>query len=279
MVGSTGITIANVGVRALRLSSSRSAAHAGGLPGGPMRVMILLYGLFAYLVFLASVVYAIGFVANVGVPKGIDDGNATGVGAALLVDLALLSLFAVQHSVMARRGFKRWWTRIVPRPAERSTYVLLTSVILFLIFWQWRPIPGDVWTFEHPLTRGVMWAIYALGWSCVLLSTFLIDHWDLFGTRQVWLHFRGREYTHPEFKEVSLYRHVRHPLLLGFTIAFWATPDMTWGHLLFAVTTTAYMIAAVRLEERDLLHFHGDRYRDYQQRVPMMIPTGSRERR
>jgi protein-S-isoprenylcysteine O-methyltransferase Ste14 len=239
-----------------------------------MGLLALFYGVVSYVLFLASFLYAVGFFANAGVPKGIDDGVTGAPGVAVVVNLALLSIFAIQHSVMARPGFKEKWTRIVPRSVERSTYVLLTSLILFLIYWQWRPFPGTVWRIENPAGEAALWALYALGWLIVLVSTFLIDHFDLFGLRQVWLRFRNREYTRLKFTETSLYKYVRHPILLGFVIAFWATPHMTRGHLLFAAVTTAYVLLAIQLEERDLVYFHGDRYREYRKRVPMILPLG-----
>jgi protein-S-isoprenylcysteine O-methyltransferase Ste14 len=241
-----------------------------------MGFLTLLYGAISYLLFLASFLYAIGFFANAIVPKGIDSGAAASPGIGLAINLGLLSIFAIQHSVMARPEFKAKWTKIVPPSAERSTYVLLTSLILFLIYWQWRPFPGTVWQVESSVGQAVLWGVYAFGWLIVLVSTFLIDHFDLFGLRQVWLRFRNREYTHLNFQESSLYRYVRHPILLGFIIAFWATPHMTRGHLLFAAVTTAYVFVAVRLEERDLVAFHGDRYREYRKRVPMILPFGGK---
>jgi protein-S-isoprenylcysteine O-methyltransferase Ste14 len=241
-----------------------------------MGFIALLYGILSYLLFHASFLYAVGFFSDTIVPKGINDGLTGSPGTALAINLGLLSIFAVQHSVMARPGFKAIWTRIVPQSVERSTYVLLTNLILFLIFWQWRPFPGTVWQVENAAGAALIWAVYALGWLTVVVSTFLIDHFDLFGLRQVWLRFRNREYTHLEFQESSLYRHVRHPILLGFMIAFWATPHMTWGHLLFACVTTAYMLVAIRFEERDLVAFHGDRYRAYRKRVPMILPFGGK---
>jgi protein-S-isoprenylcysteine O-methyltransferase Ste14 len=236
------------------------------------RVVILLYGLLCYLVFFATFLYAVGFVSGVLVPKGIDDGPMIAPSAALLIDLALLGLFAVQHSGMARSGFKRWLTRMLPQAAERSTYVLLSSVALIALFWLWRPLPGAAWHVDDPAARVALYALAALGWLIVLTGTFMINHFDLFGLRQVWLNLRSREYTSPPFRVTMLYRIVRHPLMLGFLIAFWATPDMTSAHLLFAVATTGYILLALKLEERDLIAAHGDAYREYRRRVPMLLP-------
>lgn len=236
------------------------------------RWLILLYGVVAYVVFLASLLYAVGFVGGFVVPKTLDSGPVTDTTKAILINLALLSLFAIQHSVMARPFFKRWWTRIIPPPAERSTYVLATSLILFLMFWQWRPLPDTVWSVTQPVISATLWAIFGFGWFIVLISTFLIDHFDLFGLRQVYLHFTGQAYTPISFQTPSLYRYVRHPLIVGFLIAFWATPEMTRGHLLFAAVVTAYILVALRLEERDLLAYHGETYSRYQRQVRMLMP-------
>jgi protein-S-isoprenylcysteine O-methyltransferase Ste14 len=237
-----------------------------------MGALAFAYGLICYVVFLVSFLYAIGFVGNFLTPTGIDMGSAEPVGRAVPVNVALLSLFAIQHSVMARIGFKRWWTRIVPASIERSTYVLLTSLILLIIFWKWQPIPELVWSISNPTARMFLHGVTAIGWGTVLVSTFLIDHFDLFGLRQVMLRLRGQPYTPLLFRATSLYRHVRHPLLLGFVIAFWSTPDMSWGHLLFAAATTGYMLIGIQLEERDLCEMHGDSYRRYRSRVPMIFP-------
>lgn len=240
-----------------------------------LRGLAFLYGLVCYLVFLGSFLYAIGFVGDFLVPKTIDSGMTTSTGAALVIDVLLLGLFAVQHSVMARKGFKDWWTKIVPRPVERSTYVLFTSLVLILLYWQWRPLDTIIWSVEEGWAWGLLWAIFWLGWLLVLFSTFLIDHFDLFGLRQVWVYLNGEEYEPPSFQTPGPYKYVRHPLLLGFLLAFWAIPVMSLGHLLFAVLTTVYTFLGIALEERDLVKQFGDTYRQYRRRTPMLIPWTS----
>jgi protein-S-isoprenylcysteine O-methyltransferase Ste14 len=236
------------------------------------RILAVAYGVASYLLFLASFLYAVGFVGDLLVPKSIDSGPTDAPPASLLVDTLLLLLFAVPHSVMARPAFKRWWTRFVPLPVERSTYVLVSSLTLGFLFWQWRPIPPVLWQVANPVGRWLVHAVFGCGWAIVLVSTFLIDHFDLFGLRQVYLFASRREYTPPAFKTSGLYRFVRHPIMAGFLLAFWATPWMTVGHLLFAVATTAYILIALRLEERDLVAFHGETYRVYQRHAGMLLP-------
>ena len=241
------------------------------------RFLALLYGAACYSIFLATFLYAIAFVAGIGVPKHIDNGAPAPFLTALGIDLALLGLFAVQHSGMARPAFKRWWTQFVPAPIERSSYVLASSLVLALLLWQWRPLPPLIWNVENGFARVALYALSALGWLLLLSSTFLINHFDLFGLRQVWLHARQRQAMDEPFVTRAFYRIVRHPLMLGFLIAFWATPTMSLGHLLFALMTTAYIVIAVKfLEERDLIALYGDTYRDYQRRVPMLLPWTKR---
>ncbi len=240
------------------------------------RILILIYGIVTYVLFLGSFLYAVAFVGNFLVPRTIDTGPGAQTSTALAINVALLSLFAVQHSVMARPFFKRWWTTIIPPAAERSTYVLATSLILFLLFWQWRPIPAPVWSVTSPPLRAVLWGLFGLGWLIVLVSTFLINHFDLFGLRQVVLYFLGRPLTSIPFKAPWLYRFVRHPIMSGFLIAFWATPTMSQGHLLFAAVVTAYVLVALQFEEHDLRTFYGEAYLNYQKAVPMLLPLRRR---
>jgi len=236
------------------------------------RILAFLYGVISYLVFLGSFLYAIGFVGNIVVPKSIDSGIPGPFVPSLIIDAALLGLFAIQHSVMARPGFKRRWTKFIPEPIERSTYVLFSSLLLILMFWQWRPILSVVWNVTNPFGSLVLTAVFWAGWLLVLASTFVINHFDLFGLRQVYLFLKGKQYTSLVFRKRLFYKLVRHPLLLGFMIAFWATPKMSLGHLVFAIATTAYMLIAIQLEERDLANIHGESYREYQREVSMLIP-------
>lgn len=242
------------------------------------RALILVYGVVSYLFFFVTFCYAIGFVEGLAVPKAINDGAPGAVGAAVLINVLLLGLFALQHTIMARPAFKTWWCRFVPRAVERSTFVLLATAILAMMMWQWRPLPTVVWEVHDPIGRGLLLGLSLGGWLLVLYATFVIDHFDLFGLRQVWLHFRGVSYHHPPFSERSVYRFVRHPLMVGFIVAFWAAPTMTEGRLLFAAVTTAYILVAIRIEERDLVAIIGEPYLEYRRRTPALIPIPSRSR-
>ena len=232
------------------------------------------YGVVVYVFFLATFLYAMGFIGNLAVPKSIDTGAPAPFVEALVVDLLLLGLFAVQHSLMARRSFKRWWTRVVPPAVERSTYVLAASLALALLCWQWRPIPEPiVWSVESATASQLLWAVFWLGWAVLLASTFLIDHFALFGLRQVFAGLAGRELPEPQFRTPLLYRYVRHPLYLGFLLGAWATPVMSAGHLLFAIGATGYILLGIWLEERDLIAQFGAQYRRYRVEVGMLLPS------
>jgi len=243
------------------------------------RIATFVYGVVCYAIFFATFLYAIGFVANVGVPTSLDSGASGPFWLALLVNLGLLTVFALQHSIMARPAFKRAWTRIVPEPAERSTYVLFSSVALILLFWLWQPMGGVVWEVTSPTVRALLQGLCAAGFLTVLVSTFLINHFDLFGLRQVWLYLRGRPYTHLPFGTPGPYRLVRHPLYVGWLLAFWAAPTMTVAHLVFTLMTTGYILVAIQLEEADLVQAHGESYRSYRRKVGMLTPRLGRRAR
>ncbi|HWW60125.1 MAG TPA: isoprenylcysteine carboxylmethyltransferase family protein [Thermoanaerobaculia bacterium] len=236
------------------------------------RIAFFAYGALCYAIFFATFLYAIGFIGGFGVPATLDGPATVPLARGIAIDAVLLALFAIQHSLMARRWFKERWTRVVPPVIERSTYVLLSSLALILVFWQWRPLGGVVWNVDDAAGRVVLRSLFAFGWALVLVSTFLINHFDLFGLRQVWLFLRNKPYTHLQFGTPGPYRLVRHPLYVGWFFAFWMTPAMTYAHLLFAIATTAYILIAIQLEERDLLHEHGSSYEDYRRAVPMLVP-------
>ena len=237
-----------------------------------VKVIAFFYGIVAYVAFFITILYAIGFVMGVFVPKTIDTGTETSSAEAIVINLLLMSLFAVQHSVMARKQFKEWWTQFVPKPVERSTYVLFASLSLMLLFWQWRPMPAIVWEIENPDDAAAVAVIAMMGWILVFFSTFLINHFELFGLQQVTNNLSDRKTPAPRFRTPLIYKFVRHPIYLGFIIAFWAAPTMTVGHLLFAAVTTAYIFVGIFLEERDLVELFGDDYRQYRKRVSMLIP-------
>ena len=236
------------------------------------RAAFLLYGLFSYAVFFASFLYAIGFIGNFIVPKSIDSVPEAPLGTALFINTLLLAVFALQHSIMARPAFKRWWTRIIPAAAERSTYVLLSSLALILLFALWEPMGGVIWAIESPVGAGIAWGIYAIGWLILLYATFAINHFDLFGLRQSWAAFRGREPEPLQFVQPWLYRVVRHPIYVGWFLIMWATPVMTVAHLFFAVISSVYMLVGIQLEERDLIDMHPE-YVGYKKRVPALVPS------
>jgi protein-S-isoprenylcysteine O-methyltransferase Ste14 len=236
------------------------------------RTFIFLYGIASYAAFLVAILYAIGFIGNLWVPKSIDTGGAGSPAEALIVDALLLGIFAIQHSVMARPAFKRWWTRIIPHESERSTFVLVSSLLLLLLYWKWQPMATPIWHVESDAGRIALMGVSWLGWGIVFLSTFLINHFNLFGLQQVFAALRKRDLPDPEFRTPLLYKLVRHPLMFGFLLAFWGTPDMSAGHLLFAVMTTGYILVALQFEERDLTRLFGMAYQEYRRRVPMLVP-------
>jgi protein-S-isoprenylcysteine O-methyltransferase Ste14 len=242
------------------------------------RVAKFIYGATCYLIFLASFLFAVGFLGNFGVPKSIDSAAQVPFSRALLIDVVLLGVFALQHSIMARPWFKRAWTRIVPKDVERSTYVLFSSLALALLFWLWQPMGGVIWSVQSAFGKAALYTLFGVGWAIVLYATFLINHFDLFGLRQVWYQLCGLEYTPLKFRTPSLYRFVRHPLYVGWLMVFWSAPRMTSAHLVFAIATTAYILIAVQFEERDLMREHPE-YAEYRQSVPMMVPLTNLERK
>ncbi len=237
------------------------------------RILFFVYGVVNYLLFLGTVLYLACFLGNVFVARSIDSPPEGPLGEALLINFGLLAIFAIQHSVMARPGFKKWWTKFVPQPIERSTYVLFSNLALILLCWQWRPMGGVIWDVQNPVGRLVIYGLFVLGLLAVVATTFLLNHFDLFGLRQVWLYLQDKPYTPLSFATPGPYRFIRHPLYIGWMVAFWATPTMTVAHLVFAIGTTVYMLMAIPFEERDLGQFHGDKYKAYRRKVPMLIPA------
>ena len=236
------------------------------------KILVLIYGVISYLLFFGTFLYAFGFVGNLFVPKSIDGAPQVPLAQAILINAALLSVFALQHSIMARPAFKNWWTKIIPEPAERSTYVLLSSLCLVLLVWQWQPMGGFIWRVDEPVAKTILTVLFITGWLIVLVSTFMINHFDLFGLRQVWFYFLGKKYEPLRFRIPFFYKYVRHPLYLGWLIAFWATPVMSAAHLLFAAVTTGYILTAIKFEEKDLVTHFGDKYSNYKRLVPKIIP-------
>jgi len=243
------------------------------------RILFFAYGVASYLIFLATFLYAIAFVGGFAVPRRLDGPLESSLAGALAIDVLLLTIFAVQHSVMARPWFKERWTQLVPWTIERSTYVLFASLALLLLFWQWQPIGMPIWSVDAPAARVLIWTLFAAGWTTVLVVTFLINHFDLFGLRQVWLPLVGQPYTPVSFRTPLPYRFVRHPLYVGFLLAFWMTPNMTLAHLVFAVATTGYIVLAIQFEEHDLVAEHGAKYEEYRRSVPMLLPGRARARK
>jgi len=240
------------------------------------KILVLLYGVISYLLFFGTFLYAFGFVGNLFVPKSIDGTPRVPLSQAILVNASLLLLFALQHSIMARPAFKKWWTKIVPEQAERSTYVLLSSLCLILLVWQWEPMGGFIWKIEAPIVKTILTILFITGWMIVLISTFMINHFELFGLRQVWFYFLGKKYEPLQFRIPFFYKYVRHPLYLGWLIAFWATPVMSAAHLLFAILTTGYILTAIKFEEKDLITHFGEKYLNYKRWVPKIIPFTKR---
>jgi len=237
------------------------------------KLFVLIYGVVAYLLFHATFLYLIGFIGNLFVPKGIDNGFVVAPYQAVIIDFLLIALFAAQHSIMARSWFKKAWVKIIPEVIERSTYVICTCIVLITMFYFWQPLDGIVWSVEQPYVVGMLWSLFGLGWAIVLVSSFLINHFDLFGLRQVWLYFRGKPYTDLPFRIPMLYKWVRHPLYFGLLLGFWAAPVMTVTRLFFAVTFTIYIVKAIGWEENDLVRIFGEKYRSYKRNVPMLIPS------
>jgi len=236
------------------------------------KIISFLYGVISHVLFLLVFMYMVAFLGNFIVPKSIDSGAVGAFGLALIVNILLLALFTIPHTIMARPGFKQWWTTIVPKHIERSTYVMISNLLMILLMWQWQPMVGVVWSVENPVGAPILWSLFGIGWVSIVISSFMINHFDLFGTRQVYLHLLNREYSPLEFKTRGFYNYTRHPLMVGWIVAFWSTPDMTVGHLVFAIGTTVYILIAIQIEERDLVKFHGEAYESYRRRVSMIVP-------